>query len=317
MNKEYRRNHYIPECYLKGFSDNENIVWIYNKKNSKSYPKSVSDIFYKKDFYLIDENLIPEEGKDMINYKSIEYDFFAEQIENQYADFLRRVKNVTEDLKKQDLSCIRMMIPEDWVEHISLQLLIQYIRTPEARKQSLELLNTVRPCFDILANSSSFSEKEKEKYKSDSQKSYGDAIDHFMVLFNKEKVIEPFCSILRNKIWSIYFSSNAEFFTSDSPIILEREGTDKEIGFMEFNLSNLNITYPITRNLLVRLWDRESYKALEPFDRIVRVVDEKFVKCENVRQYIWANSEIVCSKDNSTFFKTITNIQGKELYCRH
>ena len=189
MNKEYRRNHYIPECYLKGFSENEKIVWIYNKKISKSYPKSVDDIFYEKDFYLIDESLIPEEGRDMINYKSIEYDFFAEQIESQYADFLGHVRSVTDDLKKQDLSCISL-IPECWVEQISLQLLIQYIRTPEARRQTLELLTTSRFCFDILADSPWLSEKEKEYYKLESQKSYGDVIDHFMVLFNKEKEAE-------------------------------------------------------------------------------------------------------------------------------
>lgn len=316
MNKEYRRNHYIPECYLKGFSENGKIVWIYNKKISKSYPKSVDDIFYEKDFYLIDESLIPEEGRDMINYKSIEYDFFAEQIESQYADFLGHVRSVTDDLKKQDLSCISL-IPECWVEQISLQLLIQYIRTPEARRQTLELLTTSRFCFDILADSPWLSEKEKEYYKLESQKSYGDVIDHFMVLFNKEKVIDPICTVLRNKIWSIYFSPNADFFTSDSPVILEREGINKEVGFMEFNLSNLNITYPITRNLLVRLWDRESYKELEPFDRIVRIVDEEFVKCENIRQYIWANNEIVAPNDNSAFFNIIRDIQGKELYCKH
>ena len=316
MNNEYRRNHYIPECYLKGFSDNEKMVWIYNKKISKSYPKSVNDIFVEKDFYLIDESFIPEEGRGMISYKSIEYDFFAKQIESQYADFLKHVKFFTEDLKKQDLSYTRI-IPEDWVERISLQLLIQYIRTPEARRKALELLNTSRFCLDIFANSPFLSEKEKEDYKLESQKTYGDVIDHFMVLFNKERVVDPICSILQNKIWSIYFSPNADFFTSDSPVILEREGQNKEVGFMEFNLSNLNITYPVTRNFLVRLWDRESYKELVPFDRIIRVVDEEFVKCENIRQYVWANNEIVSSNNNSTLFKTIVNIQGKELYCKH
>jgi len=124
-------------------------------------------------------------------------------------------------------------------------------------------------------------------------------------------------SFPRTQYGKIYFSPDAEFFTSDSPIIFEREGSNKEVGFMELNLSNLNITYPITRNLLVRLWDRDSYKQIEPFDRTIRIVDEEFVMCENIRQYIWANNEIVTPNDSSVFFERIKNIQDKELYCKH
>lgn len=280
------------------------------------YQTSIDKIFYEKNFYAVDMDLVPEEVRDKINVNSIEYDFFAEHIESQYAGMLDAINKSTDVWKEISPDLLYGRIPECWVDHLSMQLIVQYLRTPEAREHALELLDYSRLYMKVLYDNPLLSEEKKRFYQKESQRTYGEVIDHFMFFFDK-KVIESYCSLLKNKIWSIYFSPDAEFFTSDSPIIFEREGSNKEVGFMELNLSNLNITYPITRNLLVRLWDRDSYKQIEPFDRTIRIVDEEFVMCENIRQYIWANNEIVTPNDSSVFFERIKNIQEKELYCKH
>lgn len=313
---EHLRHHYIPQCYLKGFSKNKKSVWVYNKSLSKMYQTSIDKIFYEKKFYAVDMDLVPEEVRDKINVNSIECDFFAEHIESQYAGMLDAINKSTDVWKEISPDLLYGRIPECWVDHLSMQLIVQYLRTPEAREHALELLDYSRLYMKVLYDNPLLSEEKKRFYQEESQRTYGEVIDHFMFFFDK-KVIESYCSLLKNKIWSIYFSPDAEFFTSDSPIIFEREGSNKEVGFMELNLSNLNITYPITRNLLVRLWDRDSYKQIEPFDRTIRIVDEEFVMCENIRQYIWANNEIVTPNDSSVFFERIKNIQDKELYCKH
>lgn len=313
---EHLRHHYIPQCYLKGFSKNKKSVWVYNKSLSKMYQTSIDKIFYEKNFYAVDMDLVPEEVRDKINVNSIEYDFFAEHIESQYAGMLDAINKSTDVWKEISPDLLYGRIPECWVDHLSMQLIVQYLRTPEAREHALELLDYSRLYMKVLYDNPLLSEEKKRFYQKESQRTYGEVIDHFMFFFDK-KVIESYCSLLKNKIWSIYFSPDAEFFTSDSPIIFEREGSNKEVGFMELNLSNLNITYPITRNLLVRLWDRDSYKQIEPFDRTIRIVDEEFVMCENIRQYIWANNEIVTPNDSYVFFERIKNIQEKELYCKH
>lgn len=314
---KHERHHYIPQCYLKGFSTNRKSVWIYNKSKSKTYPTAIENIFYEKNFYTIDKNLIPEEGQDIINPDSIEYDFFAEHIESQYADILKIINKAIDGWSKNIPFIVGRRIPECWVNHLSLQLLIQYLRTPEARKEAFNLLKITRIIMAEYSKNSFISDEEKIRYEEVLQKTYGESIDHFMVLFDKERLIDPCWSLLRNKIWSVYFSPNVDFFTSDSPIIFEREGSDKDINFMEFNLSYLNITYPITRHLLIRLWDRESYKELEPCDRMIRVVDKEFVMKENIRQYVWARREVVTPDDESAFFERIRDIRHEEFYCKH
>ena len=84
--------------------------------------------------------------------------------------------------------------------------------------------------------------------------------------------------MLQNNIWSIYFSAGDCFVTSDSPIIIEREIPTKNCDFLSLNLPSTNITFPLTSRILVRIWDREYYKQLEPFNRIVRFVNDEFVK---------------------------------------
>lgn len=280
------------------------------------YQTSIDKIFYEKNFYAVDMDLVPEEVRDKMNVNSIEYDFFAEHIESQYAGMLDAINKSTDVWKEISPDLLYGRIPECWVDHLSMQLIVQYLRTPEAREHALELLDYSRLYMKVLYDNPLLSEEKKRFYQEESQRTYGEVIDHFMFFFDK-KVIESYCLLLKNKIWSIYFSPDAEFFTSDSPIIFEREGSNKEVGFMELNLSNLNITYPITRNLLVKLWDRDSYKQIEPSDRTICIVDEEFVMRENIRQYIWANNEIVTPNDSSVFFERIKNIQEKELYCKH
>lgn len=281
------------------------------------YQTSVDKIFHKKDFYAVDMDLVPEEGRDKMNVNSIECDLFAEHIESQYADILNAINKSTDLWRRMPYYFLRGRIPECWVDHLSMQLIVQYLRTPEAREYALELLERSRLCMKAFSDNPFLSKEERNYYEKESQRTHGEAIDHFMIFFDKEKVIEPYCSLLKNKIWSIYFSPEAEFFTSDSPIILEREGANKKIKFLELNLSQLNITYPITRHLLIRLWDRESYKELEPYDRMIRVVDEDFVRAENIRQYLWARKEVVVSNNQYTFFEQIRNIRNKEFYCKH
>ena len=314
---EHKRHHYIPQCYLRGFSTNEKSVWVYNKSLSKMYQTSVDKIFYEKNFYAVDMDLVPEDGKDKINVNSIEYEFFAEHIESQYADILNAINKSTNEWKEIPSYLLCGRIPECWVDYLSMQLLIQYIRTPEAREEALELLELSKLHMKALSDSPLCSDEERLYYEKESQRTHGEAIDHFMILFDKERVIDPYCSLLKNKIWSIYYSPEADFFTSDAPIILEREGENKNVNFLELNLPQLHITYPITRHLLVRLWDRESYKVLEPYDRMIRIVDKEFVMAENIRQYVWARKEIVTPNKELDFFEKIRNIRNEEFYCKH
>ena len=65
--KEYRNHHIIPECYLTNFTEDGKGIWIYDKKSGKTFQQSISNIFFKKDFYRINEEDIPDSLKGEVN----------------------------------------------------------------------------------------------------------------------------------------------------------------------------------------------------------------------------------------------------------
>ena len=79
--KEHTRHHYIPQCYLRNFTEDGKCVWVYDKARSKSYHTAISSICYKDDFYKIEKESLPQTDE-KINGLTIETVFFARGIEN-------------------------------------------------------------------------------------------------------------------------------------------------------------------------------------------------------------------------------------------
>lgn len=49
----HKSHHYIPQCYLKNFSENGTYLFVYNKDNSKSYVQAINKTCCIKDFYTL------------------------------------------------------------------------------------------------------------------------------------------------------------------------------------------------------------------------------------------------------------------------
>lgn len=313
--KDYTKHHYIPQCYLKNFSTDGKGIYVYNKKKSKSYCTSIENIFFEKDFYSIDERLIPNFARDKVGRESIERDYFANVVESQFAKFLDNITIVSN--RYMQSGKIFEVFPFEYTEHIAYQIVMQYFRTPEARKYCVNLVHNIRMYLKILVdNGAIIDRKERMQVIKDLEQPYDDVLDHCCTCFNPF-LIKKTVDMIQNNIWSIYFSSGECFVTSDSPIIIERETQHDVCDFFNLNLESTNITFPLTNRILVRIWDRTYYKELEPYNRVVRFVDDNFVKVENLRQYIWANNQVVSQVDNSIFYQEYRNANGEELYCKH
>lgn len=207
--------------------------------------------------------------------------------------------------------------PVEYTENIAFQIVIQYFRTPEARKHVVELVNYVRSVVDILIDCDAIiDDVKREQLKVDLAKADNEVLDHCCTCFNPQ-TIKSIVDMLQNNVWSIYFSVGECFVTSDSPIIIEREIPTQNCDFFSLNLPSTNITFPLTSRILVRIWDREYYKQLESFDRMVRFVDDEFVRVENLRQYVWARNQVVSSIDYSDLYRKLKEVKGKEVFCKH
>ena len=77
--------------------------------------------------------------KDRVRRESIEHDYFANQIESQFSRFLDIINSVS--AKLMESKDILTAFPVEYTENIAFQIVIQYFRTPEARKYVVELVD--------------------------------------------------------------------------------------------------------------------------------------------------------------------------------
>ena len=54
------KQHYIPRCYLKRFSNNEKSIYTYDKVHCKSYNSSLMAVCCKDDLYTLSKEYVKE-----------------------------------------------------------------------------------------------------------------------------------------------------------------------------------------------------------------------------------------------------------------
>lgn len=313
MIEPHTRQHFVPKTYLARFSENKNGVWVYDKHISKSYMVSIKKICYEENFYTIEQKYIPEEAKDMMNPLSIEDDFFAEHIESQLSDFLDVLEdiynkyNVSEDLDLNEI----MDLPEECVDQILFFLVIQQFRSPFARETVIESLNDLRTQInDFLKD-----EKKNEIVKSflyETNKNNGSVLDHFMVLFGDGSAIQS--TIEKLKTYTVYLaiSMDKEFYTSDSPIIVDNDCFGR---YENLTLNKVGTTafFPLTKHMLAVVEDTSLIDINSDLNRKVIFCKPDFVDLINMGEYITSNRYVVSSKDQFDKIKAVKNKCGVEL----
>lgn len=78
------KQHYIPVCYLRGFSGNDKTLHVYDKQISKAYGKAFEQIGYADHLYRIDKKYINKDVADTVDENFYETEYFAKNIESEY-----------------------------------------------------------------------------------------------------------------------------------------------------------------------------------------------------------------------------------------
>jgi len=87
MSSEYTNQHYVPRCYLRGFSfgKKENpMVYVYDKKISKPYVTPIKKICYEEDLYTIKDTQLSEKERK----RHYEVNYLKKEVEDYYGPCL-------------------------------------------------------------------------------------------------------------------------------------------------------------------------------------------------------------------------------------
>ena len=280
------RHHYIPVCYLANFTEDGKGIWVYNKQKQPPYATSIYDIFKLKNLYKLDESLIPEQYKDILNSKSFEYDFFAHGLENQFSNFLKVLTSTFTDSYLDKISSDNCIADEYFFEHITFQIVIQFFRMPDMRINVAKLLSEVT---DKTGLKSPFNNP---------------VIDHMMCLFGDGRLIQKYKELLLNNIIILCVSRSKTFYTSYTPII--RENLPLQDDGFSLDYDKCVLTYPLTKHILVKILDIDYYGSQYGYlNRHLLFVDDLFVTSINKKRIYLSKKEIASSINDFNY--TIDN----------
>lgn len=265
MSNEYQRNHYIPEYYLRNFTNVDNFFYVYDKKAKYKnvLRKSPKNICFEWDRYTMYFNNEP--------YKELEKNTYG-YFDNKHSKIFKLLSQARQkgfDWNMEAIETVEMFVP------------LTYWRSPISDK---ELLERIKDTNFI---------KETGLIMSDENGTNIEWTDDFTKTFlddeNIRKAIRPTLAYasLREPLrktkhleWRILFNTKKPNLTSDNPIIFREKPKSKE-DFRDV------IILPISNDtILTRIDERIEQTNLH----------EAFL--QDIMIFHQAESYVICSDKN-------------------
>lgn len=248
MNK-VKNQHYVPQFYLKQWTNNKEQLFVYDKKQKKSFTSNVKNVASSKFFYDFPE--IDEIMKDKIRIQlkkdgfEDDYidDFFQEQVlENSFSELESIVASLlNQKIKKiDDVSSLS----EEWIKNYPIftnddkQIFAHYIASQLVRTNKHKLFqeDTTIQLFDGM----------KRVYKNNTNDNLIVEVDNdyheWQYLSNILPLTLEFSKILESYKWIIYRNfTDMPFYISDSPVT--RYGQLGNFGLKE---KGVEIRFPLS-----------------------------------------------------------------------
>ncbi|PKH88266.1 DUF4238 domain-containing protein [Colwellia sp. Bg11-28] len=260
------KHHYIPKCYLKGFTnegENSSQFWAVPTNNNSPFTTSPNDSCAERDYYSVDHT----------NSLIIE-DFYAEQIEPKIIKAIRHIESH---------ACLP---PKEEMRHLILLLATLYIRVPSHRK-TLEIpLKRTKEIVASMSQEINVSNKDEFEYsKTD-------------LVTSELRLIDTVQECLSNKYYQLHIIEDDELnvVTSDNPFILShpKGGSGFDFGL---NTSNIEICVPITSKAILIATNEEMKEgSFVASKELIGLTNTKLIL--STRRFFYSKTEEILLVDD-------------------
>lgn len=289
------KQHYIPRIYLKRFSDNEKSIFTYDKKLSKAYSASMMSVCFEDDMYTISDKFVRESNKETcgnINKFSLEKEHFAKLEEPLFSQLLKTLDEVRDEWISGK-EHYRLQFKEK--RELALHLVTHFFRHPVLRESTVDdYIRMEKAGIDMMK---AFLAKVKDDDSINDLKvdvKCEEPVLHANLTYLDSETLMGFADAIASNIWIFEVSKSDEFYTSDFPIVVEPHIRGVRPMYMGLAQYGGELTYPLSPNLLLTVFDRSYFKAKEEYDSSFIVVDEKEIRKQNMLRYFYASRHVFC-----------------------
>lgn len=304
------KQHYIPRCYLKQFSDNPKSVYTYDKISSKAYRASLMSVCCEDNIYSLSDSFVEDSNNQNgghLNTLSIEKEHFANFVEPEFIKLLKEL-DVIKDEWMTDKERYRLTFLEK--REIALHLVTQFFRLPIIKESVVnDYVRMDKANIDILKHLLAMQHNDKsfEDLKIDIE-CEEPALHADLTYLNTDMLME-FADVIASNIWIFQVSRNADFYTSDFPIVvIPHVGKARPI-YMGLAQYGGELTYPLLPNLLLTIFDRNYFSSLGDKDTVFVEATDKEVHRQNMLRYFYAKRHVFSLHND---YRLINMIYAKE-----
>jgi hypothetical protein len=257
------KQHFVPKFYLKNFSKNNHILYVYDRELQKSITSNVFDIATKKYFYDL-------KALDDIGQKQT-LEILLSSLETEHSKALKSfLKNLWKGNSGLEVIGLKTLLSEF--------IILLFTRTPSAFERSHKLVKEI----DKGILEKQWFSKEWIGFSAQFK-----ALEQFAFEFNN---VEEKSYIFHKKIWIVWENNTDKpFITSDNPVV----------GYFEPSENGYEMYFPISPKFSLSLYDKEKYSNYSDLDgRIVQIDEEHVLYCNDL---IYKSAKKQCFSIDNNF----------------
>ena len=273
MMAENKKQHFVPQFYLRNFSIDGKCIYVYNLESSTSFRTQIRTSCQEKYFY----------GKDPQIEKALA------PLESRQAEVLRKI---TETCSISNIS------PEDRILLQSFTLL-QYARTKDAKEN----------CFDKMAQQIGEHVIKPMMKSSEDLKTKGitdEDVDSWTITHPAAHGYGMLAAIQDRKLISdlklilLINNTDRNFITSDTPVVKNNYLQAKTSPLTGFLSPGLQVFIPLNPTLCLLFIDENSYHIRECGGGLIELSERRDVLDINLLQLLNCQKNSFYSRENDT-----------------
>lgn len=304
-----KKEHYVPRCYLENFASGNKRIEVFDKwKLMVRNNQDIKNVAMENGFYdldlldilsHIDAKKCEMTKRDIMSYlgtdcwndvvdiigdkRFIEKEHLA-NLEGVYSQLLKAIIQKSYNGNNWVIHNCRAMSENEKVL-FSFFIAIQFLRTPKFRKT---LADMVAGLAQTLAYKSQIGQKDslpKEAFEVDANPEYI-KLEHNAMILDPEAALH-IAETLADHIWIMCVNkTSVPFFTSDDPLVRIPHKRDEFHSYSGFASEKIEIAFPISSSLLLRMYDKNEYGHLFCDRQFYEMKDIEEVNYYNMLQVI-------------------------------
>lgn len=311
------KQHYIPRCYLKRFSDNERSIFTYDKLSCKQYNASMMSVCCEDDLYTMSDEYVRsnnEKGKSTIDKLSIENDHFAKTVEPLYSQTLNQIDEIKDEwMTGKDH--YRLMYVEK--KELALHIVTQYFRLPQVGDSMVvDYVRMEKAGLDMMKHIMSVQTGNEEFKKLEIEIKCEKPALHANLSYLNDDTLMSFAEAIANNIFVFWVSSEKEFYTSDFPIVVSPHVEDVRPMYMGLAQYGGELTIPLSPEIVLSVYDRGYFNDKESMDGYFIKADAKEIRRQNLLRYFYASRHVFSYKNDFDLIDYYYRFYGKHMFMR-